>query len=441
MISRLEQLRKYFTDEKFRFSVNASHGLYRFMSDEKFLKKKFRLYMGYELDLENPQTFNEKMQYLKLHDRKPIYTTMVDKYEAKKYVSELIGERYVIPTYGVWNSFDEIDFDSLPQQFVLKCTHDSGGVVICKNKDTFDKVAAKKKINKCLRRNFYWVGREWPYKNVKPRILAEKYLEDKAGTLCDYKYYTFNEISKYLMINTDREIGKTKADYYDMTFQKIDMTWGYPHSEKEAEKPEGFEQMRRLAERLSKDTPELRVDFYVCENNIIFGEMTFYDGDGFERIHPSEWDKTLGDLVILPEKIGGGYVVINENAYLWMHQCNSVLTDYKFFCFGGHPQIMYVSQDTSSTPKTDFFDMEYHRLPITMKDPNSKIIPPCPQKFEEMKHLAERLSCGTKFLRVDFFNIDDEIYSGELTFFHCDGFVPVKPDDWNIKLGNWIDIK
>ena len=249
--------------------------------------------------MKNPKTFNEKLQWLKLYDRKPEYTTMVDKYEAKKHVAACIGEEYVVPTYGVWEHFDEIDFDTLPNQFVLKCTHDCGGLVICKDKLKLDKVAAKKKIEACLKRNYYWHSREWPYKNVKPRILAEKYLEDCAG---------------------------------------------------------------------------------------------------------------------------------------------DALVDYKFFCFNGIPKVMYISRDHGKEPRTDFFDMEYNHLPFRFRDPNAEITPIKPKCFDEMCELAKTLSVGVPFLRVDFYQVDDRIYSGELTFYHMSGHAQVTPAEWDNTLGSWITL-
>lgn len=168
----------------------SARGLLPSLSDQKYIEMKFKSRMGYKLDLENPRTFNEKLQWLKLHDHRPEYTMMVDKYEAKEYVARVIGEEHIIPTLGVWDSFNEIDFNSLPNQFVLKCTHDSGGLVICKDKTSLNIDAAKRKIESSLKRNYYLVGREWPYKNVVPRIIAEKYMEDETSCeLKDYKVF------------------------------------------------------------------------------------------------------------------------------------------------------------------------------------------------------------------------------------------------------------
>ena len=271
-------------------------------ADAGYLKLLYKYKMKKPLDLEHPTTFNEKLQWLKLYDRRPEYTTMVDKYDVKNYVASIIGEEYVIKTLGVWDKFEDIDFDSLPDRFVLKCTHDSGGIVICRDKSVFDKKKAEKIIKHSLRRRYYFGGREWPYKNVPPRIIAEEYLED-------------------------------------------------------------------------------------CNA-------------GSER----------------------------------------VLTDYKFFCFGGKPEFMYISDDKGSDPHTDFFDMNYNRLDMRLRDPNSETPPEKPICFEKMKELSAILSEGIPHLRVDFYQVNGRVYVGELTFFHCGGFVPFSPDSWNTVIGDMIDL-
>ena len=298
--STMKKVFRYLFDAKYRFKVNDAHGLYRFMPDEKYLKRRFKINLGYDLNLSNPRTYNEKLQWLKIYDRKPIYTTMVDKYAVKKYVASIIGEQYIIPTLGVWEDFDEIDFNALPDQFVLKCTHDSGGIVICKDKTKLDIEATKKKIIKCLKQNYYYKFREWPYKDVKPRNIAEKYMEDTTtAELRDYKIYTFNGKAQICMINQNRGI-HTRADYFDKEYNWLDFTWGYDHAECIPEKPENFDLMLRLAEILAKDTYQLRVDFYQVNGKVFFGELTFFDGSGFDRIEPIEWDYELGSYIVLP---------------------------------------------------------------------------------------------------------------------------------------------
>lgn len=289
------------------FMTLGHRGLLNWVDDETYLKIAYRIRMGKKLNLNPPVTFNEKLQWLKLHDRRPEYTTMVDKYEAKKWITERIGEEYIIPTLGVWDHFDEIDFDTLPNQFVLKCTHDSGGLVICRDKKKLDKKEARKKIEKCLRHNYYWGLREWPYKNVRPRIIAEKYMEDSAtNELRDYKFYAFRGVAKAMFIASNRQKGETAADYFDMDFKPLQFTWGYPNSKVQPQKPDNFEEMVKIAEKVTKDIPEARVDFYEVNGKTYFGEITFFDGSGMQRFDPDSWDETFGKWIKLPEKSGGG---------------------------------------------------------------------------------------------------------------------------------------
>lgn len=281
-------------------------GVSKIIPDALYLKIAYRAYHGESLNLEKPVSFNEKLQWLKLHDRNPAYTSMVDKYEVKKYISEIIGEEYVIPTLGVWEKFEDIDFDSLPEQFVLKCTHDSGGLVICKNKSDFDIETAKKKINKSLRKNFYYTAREWPYKNVKPRIIAEKYMEDiEAGELIDYKFYCFSGEPKLMFIGTERYIGDgpVKFDFFDMNFGHIDLTIeGHANAKVLPKKPQNFEKMKQFCMILSKDIPHVRVDFYEVNGKLFFGELTFFDSGGYQTFNPKDWDFILGSYINIPEK-------------------------------------------------------------------------------------------------------------------------------------------
>ncbi|MBQ4399871.1 MAG: glycosyl transferase [Alphaproteobacteria bacterium] len=274
--------------------------LFNFLPDEIYLELKYYHIFGRLFNLKNPQTFNEKLQWLKLHDRNPLYTTLVDKYAVKKWVADKIGPEYIIPTLGVWNSFDEIGFDTLPNQFVLKTTHDSGGVVICRDKKTFDKQAARKKLEKSLKNNFYYMGREWPYKNVPPRIIAEPYLEDNSTReLRDYKFFCFNGTPKLLFIASDRQnpAEETKFDFFDMQFNHLPFTNGHPNSSKLVGRPKNFAKMAELAGVLSAGIPHIRADFYEINGKIYFGELTLFHWSGFVPFEPQEWDKKIGDYL------------------------------------------------------------------------------------------------------------------------------------------------
>ena len=275
--------------------------------DRQYLKMMYRKLIGKELNLDNPETFNEKLQWLKLYNRKPEYTKMVDKYEVKKYVADLIGEEYIIPTLGVWDRVEDIDFDTLPNQFVLKCTHDSGGLVICRDKSTLDIPEAIKKLKRSLKRNFYWYGREWPYKNVKPRIIAEKYMEDdRDKELRDYKFFCFDGKVKLLFIATERsnKNSETKFDFFDTEYNHLNIRNGHPNSDKPVEKPQNFEKMKELSSVLSKGIPHVRVDFYEVNGKVKFGEMTFFHWSGLVPFEPEEWDHKIGSWIKLPEKTG-----------------------------------------------------------------------------------------------------------------------------------------
>lgn len=271
--------------------------------DKLYLQLLFRLKMGKKLNLNNPQTFNEKLQWMKLYDRNPEYTIMVDKIKAKKWVSEKIGNNHIIPTLGVWDRAEDIDFDSLPDQFVLKTNHDSGGVVICKDKSKLDRSNAIKKLNKSLRRNYFKMYREWPYKNVPRKVFAEKYMVDESGyELKDYKFFCFNGDVKCLFIATDRDNKneETKFDFYDENFHHLPFTNGHPNASEKINKPKGFDLMIKLATILSKGIPHVRVDFYDIDGDIYFGELTFTHWSGLVPFKPEEWDYKFGSWILLP---------------------------------------------------------------------------------------------------------------------------------------------
>lgn len=273
------------------------------LPDKVFLEAAFRARFGRKLNLNNPETFNEKLQWLKLYNRKPEYTKMVDKYLVRDYVKEKIGEEYLIPLLGVWDDPEKIDFDELPMQFVLKCNHNSGlGMCICKDKNSLDINKVKEELKKGINQNYYLTSREWPYKDVPRRIIAEKYMVDESGyELKDYKFYCFDSKVKLVMINSDRMSSeKTKANYFDENYQPLDFVWGYENAEIPPQKPEKFEEMKYLAEKLSEGISHVRIDFYQTPSGIYFGEITFFDGSGFDAIEPIEWDYKIGSWIKLP---------------------------------------------------------------------------------------------------------------------------------------------
>ncbi len=275
--------------------------------DALYLKCLFRLSTGKTLHLKNPQGFNEKLQWLKLYNRRPEYSQMVDKYAVKDYVAEKIGREYIIPTLGVWENFDKIDFDSLPDKFVLKTTHGGGGggVVICRNKDTFDKADAREKLNRSMADDCFTKTREWPYKKVPHRIIAEQLIEfasDSDGDLPDYKFFCFDGEVKVLFVATDRQSGDVKFDFFDADFNHLDIVQSHPMSGRDIPKPKNFEKMKELASKLSQGLPHARIDLYDTGDRVYFGEITFFHHGGITPFHPEEWDLTFGSWLKLPPK-------------------------------------------------------------------------------------------------------------------------------------------
>lgn len=276
----------------------------RFWGDSFYLRAVYRICFGRKLNLDNPQTFNEKLQWLKLYNRKSIMTTMVDKIEAKKYVADVIGEEYIIPTISIFETVEEIDWDKLPNQFVLKCTHDSGGVVVCKDKNKLNIAEASAKLKKALNQTYYFSKREWPYKNVKPRIICEKYLSNNGEDLDDYKVFNFNNGPQIILVCKDRfkNNGLTE-DFFTDKWEHLDIArLEHPNSNNCIKKPDNLEKILELSSLLSKGYPFLRTDFYSVDGKIYFGELTFFPSSGFNGFNPNEWDEKLGSRIILPAK-------------------------------------------------------------------------------------------------------------------------------------------
>lgn len=270
------------------------------MDDKKYLTKRFKDRMGYEFNWNAPVTFNEKLNWLKIYDRKPYYTDMVDKYAVKAIVAKKIGSEHVIPTIGVWDSFDKIDFDKLPEKFVLKCTHDSGSIVFCEEKDKFNKEKARDVLQEGLKHNYFWPDREWPYYNVPRKIIAEKYIdlsEIDGDRLEVYKIFNFHGVPTLIQhIQNDKTDCET-IDYFDTEWNLLDLYQNFPNSKEHRAKPEQLGKMLEFASVLSEGHPFIRTDFYIAENSVLFSEFTFYSDSGCERFHPSSWDEKLGNLI------------------------------------------------------------------------------------------------------------------------------------------------
>lgn len=292
----------FLTNKQIRFAYLSRIGLFNSFSDEWYLKKLFYVCFGKKLDLQNPLTFNEKMQWLKLYDRKPIYNIMADKYAVKKYVVDRIGAQYVIPSIdGPWKSFSEINFEKLPNEFVLKTNHDSGGVVVCRDKKDLDKQKADNLLSKHLKRNYYYKSREWPYKDVEPCIFAEEYVKDgNKAHLPVYKFLCFNGEPRIIQtIQNDKQPNES-IDYFDTEWNFLKLKQDFPNSREPFERPERLQEMCEIARKLSEGHAFLRVDLYVINGEIKFSEFTFYSDAGLSRFEPESWDYTLGGWINLP---------------------------------------------------------------------------------------------------------------------------------------------
>lgn len=297
-MSKIKKLVYCIFHDRGKIRLYLLHKLSRFYSDEKYLKKIYKINFGKKLDLENPQTFSEKLNWLKLNNRKSEYTTMADKFLVKEYVASKIGQEYVVPCFGNWLSYEDIDFDVLPNQFAIKMTHNSSGAFLCKDKAQLDRAKLKKYIDTYFHQNYYWHLREWPYKDIKPRIIAEELLNDNTGeVLRDYKFWCFNGRPIYMYCTVKGTA--VYENFYDMDFTPVDINHGFPRHIPEFEKPSQFEKMKGLATQLSSNIPFVRVDFYEVNGKVYFGEFTFYDWGGMKPFNTEDQDVALGKLIEL----------------------------------------------------------------------------------------------------------------------------------------------
>lgn len=280
------------------------HRPFNYISDEAFIKLHFKAYQGYNLNLIKPKTFNEKLQWLKLYDRNPKYTSITDKYLVREFVKEKIGEEYLIPLLGVWDNAKQINFKDLPNQFVLKCNHDSGSVIICKDKEKINTKKVIKKINKLLKKQYYWKSREYNYKDINPKVIAEKYMIDEEGQdLKDYKIFCFNGEPKFIQVDIGRFTNHVR-NFYTTEWNFIPVEFGKKNNEKIIiEKPSKLKEMLYIAKQLSSEIPMARVDLYVIKGEVYFGEITFHHGGGGEKIEPFEYDEKWGNFINLDNLI------------------------------------------------------------------------------------------------------------------------------------------
>lgn len=279
--------------------------LLRLLPDKQYIQLQYFKNFGKFPNLHNPSTFNEKLQWLKLYDRQDVYTIMVDKYLVKEYVKEIIGEDFVIPTLSIYDDPSEINLDLLPEKFVLKWNHDSGSIIICTDKGNFNLKQAQTTLAKCQDGSKgYWYGREWPYKNIQKKLIAEQYLPlDENGDLVDYKLMCFNGKVKCIFTCTGRRSAEgLKVTFYDIDWNIMPFTRNHPAEQNPMPKPKSLDIMIWAAEQLSKDLPFARIDFYEIADKPLFGEITLYPGSGLEPFQPEEWDYTLGSWINLPVK-------------------------------------------------------------------------------------------------------------------------------------------
>lgn len=302
----------YLLHNRAKFCDSIVKNFFGFLPDKLYLSLRYRCQMDRWINWKHPKTFTEKLQWLKVYDYKPEYTRLVDKLAVKDYVADRIGKEYIIPTLGVWDRVEDIDWDSLPNQFVLKTTHGGGGcgVVICRDKNTLDKEKAIEKLKKSMRSNAGKTYREKPYLNVPRKIIAEKFMAEKTFTispeLVDYKFYCFSGVPKLIMVANGRSTGDKRFAYYDTEWNPVDIKWGAPKPDEEFPKPSNLDELLKVASTLSSTLVHARIDLYNIDAHVYFGEITFYDGSGFEKIEPQSYDEYLGNLMNLNKVQMGG---------------------------------------------------------------------------------------------------------------------------------------
>lgn len=441
--------KRYIRDPYYSLGYDMIKKCPNLMPDKYYVSVLWKMVMGYKLDWKHPKTFNEKLQWLKLYDHNPLYTTLVDKYRVKQWVADKIGEQYVIPTLAVYRSVDEIDLDKLPEQFVLKCNHDSGSVVICRDKSSFDLDAAKAKLDKGLKHNFYWDAREWPYKNVKRCVFSEQFMKDSSmdDDLTDHKLSALDTQAKIIQVDFDlfkwHKI-KMYGDHWSYLEAQIQHL-NQPDNEIDLQK--ALEEMQGFCRKLGEHFGQVSIDFYLIDDKVYFAEMTVHHDCGLEYFDSEEFGLQFMDYNQLPDnnRFERGGFFVNNHFVVYLHSESTIssfvgLKDYKWFCFNGEPKIMYIANDKAEFPTEDFFDMDFNPLPMYINEPPSFELPKKPKQFEEMKELVAVLSRNIPQVRVDFYESYDRILFGEMTFFRNGGFGEINPIEWSRKMGDWIKL-
>lgn len=435
---------KLITNRRYRFEYLSHRHLLNWMSDKRYLKYMYSVRMNESLDIIHPETYNEKLQWLKLYYRLPIMPKLVDKYEVKKYVSKLLGPEFIIPTLGVWDKFDDIDFASLPNQFVLKCTHDSGGIFICKDKSKLDYQKAEQKIEHSLSRNYYYYGREWPYKDLKPRIIAEDYMVDSKKHNSQITSTHINgEIPEVISVCKQRFKDTYIADDFshngwevfiiDIDGRQDSQTISFP---------ETFYELIELSQKLKKYFQISHLTIYTFDRKRCFGTITLQSTSKIEYLTSNLCRKemNIGEWAAFPSN--GGVLFSNRDLHLYVNGFGDVtdageLKDYKFFCFNGKVKCFKVDYDRFTNHRANYYDTEGNLLPFGEvaypPDPYKEII--LPEEIHKMIEMAEVLAKGMPFVRVDFYNVDHRVYFGEIIFCPASGFGKIEPTEWDKELG------
>ena len=442
----------YLIYNKAQFFDSIVKNFLSWLPDKQYLSLRYRCQMGHWIDWKNPKTFTEKLQWLKVYDYKPEYTKMVDKLAAKDYVASRIGEEYIIPNLGVWDRVEDIDWESLPDQFVLKTTHGGGGcgVVVCTDKKHFDKAKAIKKLQTSMHSNAGKTYREKPYLNVPRKIIAEKFMAErkakenaKISDLPDYKFFCFNGEPHYCQVIRDRH-SKETIDFYDMEWRHMPFVGLNPVAKNglnPVAKPQHLDTMKEICRKLSKNMKFSRIDLYVIDDKEYFGEITLYPAAGFGEFNPTEWNAKLGDMIKLDGNQRGVKCTVKNSEIEYTHIAYEYkdLKDYKFFCFNGEPEFLYVSD--SPNHELAFLNTDWTVAPFGRRDYKPlRNIPPKPDNLDDMLTVARKLSKGMPHVRVDLYNVGGHIFFGELTFYTGAGFIPFDPKEYDKILGDILKL-